>query len=110
MLSQASNATNSRAASDLISARSDQGFNWPEQLRSRAESISTGARPSVASYNAPSPPRAGSVAVPQNSLPHHDRAKSISEMPAPPAQAPKPRPQKPDAFQERILKGDFYMD
>ncbi|KAG7292678.1 hypothetical protein NEMBOFW57_002715 [Staphylotrichum longicolle] len=36
---------------------------------------------------------------------------SVSDMPAPPAQAPKPRaPQKPDHFQERILKGDFYMD
>jgi len=36
-------------------------------------------------------------------------------MPAPPVQAPvvkpkQPEPRKPDAFQERILKGDFYMD
>ncbi|OIW34430.1 hypothetical protein CONLIGDRAFT_4546 [Coniochaeta ligniaria NRRL 30616] len=108
--SQASNATSQRAASDLISARSDQqGFNWSEQLRSRAESIAAGSRPSV-SYAA-SPPRGTSVgsAAPVPT-PRHDRAKSVSDMPAPPAQAPKPRPQKPDAFQERILKGDFYMD
>jgi hypothetical protein len=109
--SQASIATSPRVPSDLISARSDQGFNWPEQLRSRAESIAAGARPTV-SY-ATSPPRgnagAGAASM-QSSGPRHDRAKSVSDMPAPPAQTPKPRPQKPDHFQERILKGDFYMD
>jgi hypothetical protein len=34
-------------------------------------------------------------------------------MPAPPSQPMKPKQperMKPDAFQERILKGDFYMD
>ncbi|KAK7427652.1 hypothetical protein QQZ08_005758 [Neonectria magnoliae] len=85
-----------------------QGFNWSEQLRSRAESSVTSARPSF-SFASGSPPRANSI---------HDRAKSVSEMPQPPAQAAavKPRPEprqerpKPDAFQERILKGDFYMD
>ncbi|KAF4510751.1 hypothetical protein G6O67_002619 [Ophiocordyceps sinensis] len=80
-----------------------QGFNWSEQLRSRAESSVTGARPSFPL--ASSPPRGPS---------HHDRAKSVSDMPQPPAQAaavkPKPESRKPDAFQERILKGDFYMD
>lgn len=113
--SQASTATNPRSASDLkpASARPDQGFNWSEQLRSRAESIASGAaRPSV-SYISASPPRgnpgAGGPSAP-NVSPRHDRTKSVSEMPAPPAQAPKPRPQKPDHFQERILKGDFYMD
>jgi hypothetical protein len=30
--------------------------------------------------------------------------------PPPPTQQLKPEPRKPDAFQERILKGDFYMD
>jgi len=47
----------------------------------------------------------------------HERAKSVSEMPAPPTAVPapvpapvRPQPRKPDAFQERILKGDFYMD
>ena len=45
-----------------------------------------------------------------------ERQKSVSDMPAPPQQAaavaqPKrPERQKPDAMQERILKGDFYMD
>ncbi|PHH64157.1 hypothetical protein CDD81_4904 [Ophiocordyceps australis] len=80
-----------------------QGFNWSDQLRSRAESSVSGARPSFSL--ASSPPRAPT---------HHDRAKSVSDMPQPPAQAssvkPKPEVQKPDAFQERILKGDFYMD
>jgi hypothetical protein len=48
-------------------------------------------------------------------MPNHDRSKSISDMPQPPAQAASVKPKqperpKPDAFQERILKGDFYMD
>ena len=114
---QASNTNRSRAASDMFSAaRPDSGFNWSEQLRSRAEStVVSGPRPSFsfASGMSTSPPRSG--AGPPNGA-HHDRAKSVSDMPVPPAQAPKPRSPprearpKPDHFQERILKGDFYMD
>jgi hypothetical protein len=107
-LPQASNTKNPRAPSDSYPSRPDQhGFNWSEQLRSRAESSVTGTRPSF-SVASGSPPRNNSI---------HDRAKSISDMPQPPAQAAAVRPkperqerQKPDAFQERILKGDFYMD
>ncbi|KAF3762606.1 hypothetical protein M406DRAFT_357530 [Cryphonectria parasitica EP155] len=93
----------------------DQGFNWSEQLRSRAESsVATGSRPSFsfASGLTGSPPRPGMTSPGST----HDRARSVSEMPAPPAQTPKPRSPrgdprpKPDHFQERILKGDFYMD
>ncbi|KAK3300804.1 uncharacterized protein B0H64DRAFT_24002 [Chaetomium fimeti] len=112
--SQASTANQSRAGSDLCSpsARLDQGFNWSDQLRSRAEStVASGPRASFSfgSGLSASPPRAGPPPAPPS--PHHNRAKSVSDMPAPPAQPPRPRaPQKPDAFQERILKGDFYMD
>ncbi|KAI6382752.1 hypothetical protein MCOR25_000561 [Pyricularia grisea] len=92
----------------MRSMRNDQGFNWSEQFRSRAESTVAGSRPqfSFGSSVGTSPPRPGGVGA------QHDRAKSISEMPAPPAQTPqaRPEPRKPDAFQERILKGDFYMD
>lgn len=104
-----------RATSDLFTAtRPDQGFNWSEQLRSRAESTVAGARPSFSfgSGLTGSPPRPGGVGPPGG----HDRTKSVSDMPAPPAQTPKPRSPprdtrpKPDHFQERILKGDFYMD
>lgn len=112
----AASRTRPRAASDLHSAtRPDQGFNWSEQLRSRAEStVASGSRPSFsfASGLTGSPPRPGAIPPPGT----HDRARSVSEMPAPPAQAPKPRSPprdtrpKPDHFQERILKGDFYMD
>ncbi|ROW11063.1 hypothetical protein VMCG_00915 [Cytospora schulzeri] len=110
-----SNTTRPRAVSDLASAtQKDQGFNWSEQLRSRAEStVASGQRPSfsLASGMNGSPPRTGAVAPGT-----HERARSVSEMPAPPAQTPKPRSPprdsrtKPDPFQERILKGDFYMD
>ncbi|KAL2019817.1 hypothetical protein VTK56DRAFT_9168 [Thermocarpiscus australiensis] len=89
-----------------------QGFNWSEQLRSRAENtVAAGARPSfsLASGLSASPPRTGPPPAPVS--PRHERAKSVSDMPSPPAQAPRARqPQKPDPFQERILKGDFYMD
>ncbi|KAK0754229.1 hypothetical protein B0T18DRAFT_33253 [Schizothecium vesticola] len=92
----------------------DQGFNWSDQLRSRAESTVAGSRPSFsfASGLNGSPPRPSNVpAASQPPAAHHERARSVSDMPAPPAQTPRARvPQKPDAFQERILKGDFYMD
>ncbi|PTB67164.1 hypothetical protein BBK36DRAFT_1094322, partial [Trichoderma citrinoviride] len=107
--SQASNVQHPRASSDIPPSRTDQfGFNWSEQLRTRAESSVTGARPSFSfqGTGSHSPPRA---------MPSHDRSKSISDMPQPPAQASSVKPKqperpKPDAFQERILKGDFYMD
>lgn len=103
-LQQTSMARHPRFSSDNSSRPDQQGFNWSEQLRSRAEStVAAGPRPSFS---------AASTSPPQNGGMHHDRAKSISDMPQPPTQAPapKPAPQKPDAFQERILKGDFYMD
>jgi len=115
--SQASTATQSRMGSDMSSpsARLDQGFNWSDQLRSRAEStVSSGPRASfsLGSGFSGSPPRnSAGVGPSPTASAHHDRAKSVSDMPAPPAQAPRARaPQKPDPFQERILKGDFYMD
>ncbi|ATY58927.1 hypothetical protein CCM_06304 [Cordyceps militaris CM01] len=103
-LPQASFTMHKRAPSDYANSRADQqGFNWSEQLRSRAESSVSAARPSF------------SLAQPQSTRMVHDRARSVSEMAAPPNQAPAPMPPrqekpKPDAFQERILKGDFYMD
>ncbi|KAI1659807.1 hypothetical protein F4813DRAFT_379610 [Daldinia decipiens] len=103
---QASNALPYRAPSDMFSARADNGYNWPEQLRSRAESTVSGHRPSFGPHRYGSPPRGSG---------QHDRSKSISEMPAPPQQAATVKPKqperpKPDHMQERILKGDFYMD
>ncbi|KAK2060263.1 hypothetical protein LY76DRAFT_615192 [Colletotrichum caudatum] len=99
-----------RSFSDMFS-RPDQGFNWSEQFRSRAESAVQGPRPSFSFGTglSSSPTRgAGNAGA-------HDRQKSVSDMPAPPAQAATMKPKiperpKPDAFQERILKGDFYMD
>ncbi|CAK7208337.1 hypothetical protein SBRCBS47491_000058 [Sporothrix bragantina] len=125
-----------RTASDKVffsAARADQGYNWPEQLRSRAESsVTSGSRPSFsfASGMGNSPPRAsgfggmpghasggGGVGNGGGVGMRHDRAKSVSDIPTPAAAQPRPAPQprrearpKPDHFQERILKGDFYMD
>ena len=104
--SQASNTQTARTPSDLRSARSDNAYNWSEQLRSRAESTVTGNRHGFGAGASTSPPRGN---------PHHDRTKSVSDMPNPPQQAATMKPKqperpKPDHFQERILKGDFYMD
>jgi len=80
------------------------GFNWSEQLRSRAESsVSQSQRPSFSNPTSAA------------KQPAQERQKSVSEMPAPPSVVPaqtppKPARKQPDAFQERILKGDFYMD
>jgi hypothetical protein len=71
-----------------------EGFNWSDNFRNRAE------RSSVANQGG------------LGGMPPHARAKSVAVMEPPPAAAiPKPKEQKrPDHFQERILKGDFYMD
>ncbi|TAQ88414.1 hypothetical protein B7494_g3287 [Chlorociboria aeruginascens] len=102
---QASMQSTPRTASDLPSARPGEGggFNWSEQLRSRAESsVSQTQRPNFS--------------IPSNKqIPLHERSKSVNEMPSPPPAISPPPParparKQPDAFQERILKGDFYMD
>ncbi len=105
--SQASNTLSARTLSDMLSARSDNGYNWTEQLRYRAESSVSGQRPTF--------PSAAPSGSPPRNTPHHDRAKSVSDMPAPPRQPEVMKPRrperpKPDYMQERILKGDFYMD
>jgi len=96
-------ALRARSGNGSPGSAGEGGFSWSENLRSRAESLSQ-SRP-----NFPTSPTATRAA------PKFERTKSISEMPTPPSQVPAPPPakpvrQKPDAFQERILKGDFYMD
>ena len=75
--------------------RSGEGFNWSEQLRSRAERSSSVAGPPA------SPPGVSSG--------HHQRTTSAAPVEPPIKEMPK-GPKVPDHFQERILKGDFYMD
>lgn len=72
------------------SSPTDTGYNWADSFRNRAE-----RRASIASS---SPPAFS-----------HMKAKSIaSSQPAPVKEVA--RHNVPDHFQERILKGDFYMD
>ncbi|KAI9641017.1 hypothetical protein NHQ30_010444 [Ciborinia camelliae] len=107
---QASTQSKPKTPSDFASSArpGEGGFNWSEQLRSRAEStVSQSQRPSMST----SPPNNQRFHVPM-----HERAKSIGDVPSPPTSVipptapPKPARKQPDAFQERILKGDFYMD
>lgn len=71
---------------------SGEGYSFAENLRTRAERVSmSGAKPMQ-----PQPPP-------------HQRAKSVAIMEPPVREMPK-QPKVPDAMQERILKGDFYMD
>lgn len=77
-----------------------EGFTWSESLRSRAERTS-----SITAANS-------------SRTPHHHRTQSAAAADIPPpvrempkAAAPPPAAARvPDPFQERILKGDFYMD
>ncbi|CZT18197.1 uncharacterized protein RCC_04037 [Ramularia collo-cygni] len=104
VVADSSNGTvKSKAPNGTISSRdakgrgNPEGFNWSENFRTRAErtaSIAGGTQPSFGL--APN---------------QRDRAKSVAVMEPPAREMPKPKEQvRPDHFQERILKGDFYMD
>ncbi|PLB36701.1 uncharacterized protein BDW47DRAFT_47997 [Aspergillus candidus] len=78
-----------------------EGFNWSEALRSRAERA-----PSIGgiSPTAPSNHQASNTGRQAN----HQRAASIASMEQPIREVPKqPKQNKPDFFQEKILRGDF---
>ncbi|KAK8175773.1 hypothetical protein IWX90DRAFT_120763 [Phyllosticta citrichinensis] len=77
---------------ELPESQFPYGFSFAENMRTRAE-----RHASISS--AP-----GRV-----SPPVHQRAKSVATMEPPIREMPKTA-KAPDAFQERILKGDFYMD
>ncbi|KAF7596182.1 hypothetical protein BBP40_003081 [Aspergillus hancockii] len=78
-----------------------EGFNWSEALRSRAERA-----PSVGSVS-PNAPQSQQTAN-MNQSGQHQRAASIASMEQPSREMPKqPRQNKPDFFQEKILRGDF---
>ncbi|CAI7636078.1 unnamed protein product [Penicillium glandicola] len=72
-----------------------EGFNWSEALRSRAER--------APSFGGPVSPQGN-----QRSTGHHQRAASIASMEQPSREMPRqPKQNKPDFFQEKILRGDF---
>ena len=79
----------------MLSLHLGEGFNWPEQIKNRAERS--------ASINSQAPP--AQAAGPSS----HQKATSVSATEQPIKEMPK-SPRQPDHFQERILKGDFYMD
>lgn len=75
------------------SRRPGEGFNWTEALRHRAERA-----PSIS----------GPVSPQLNGRQAHQRAASIATMEQPVREIPKqPKQNKPDFFQEKILRGDF---
>ena len=78
-------------ASNTSTRRIGEGFNWSDQLRSRAQrSASITSPPSASAAPIQDQTRAASLAVAPKEAPKVSKA--------------------PDHFQERILKGDFYMD
>ncbi|KAJ5114567.1 hypothetical protein NUU61_000326 [Penicillium alfredii] len=73
-----------------------EGFNWSEALRSRAERA-----PSIGGPVSPQSQQAARQSG-------HQRAASIASMEQPAREIPKqPKQNKPDFFQEKILRGDF---
>ncbi|KAL6716300.1 hypothetical protein ACLMJK_005866 [Lecanora helva] len=72
-----------------------EGLDWSEQIKNRAErshSVNSQAHPAAVAPAA-----------------EHRKAASVAATEPPVKEIPK-APRKPDHFQERILKGDFYMD
>lgn len=83
-----------RQGSGSVGHTNGEGYNFAENLRSRAERGSMSGPPS-------------GLFGPNGTA--HQRAKSVATMEPPVREIPK-QPKVPDAMQERILKGDFYMD
>lgn len=84
---------------DIDCSITGEGFNWSDNFRTRAErtaSITGGQGSLMPSATGPGPG-------------NHVRAKSVATMEPPVREMPKEQ-KRPDHFQERILKGDFYMD
>lgn len=79
-----------------VTAGASEGFNWSDNFRTRAQRTT-----SITGQ--------GNDLMPQVSANNHTRAKSVAIMEPPVREMPR-EPQRPDHFQERILKGDFYMD
>ncbi|KAL1994643.1 hypothetical protein VTN49DRAFT_2113 [Thermomyces lanuginosus] len=86
-----------------VRGNTGEGFNWTEALRTRAERRPSLAGGPDASTTSTSPPNK------VNAQAHHQRAASIAIMEQPTREIPKqPRQQeKPDFFQEKILRADF---
>ncbi|EMC91433.1 hypothetical protein BAUCODRAFT_39606 [Baudoinia panamericana UAMH 10762] len=100
------NPATAKPQTGTISSRDAKGRGstdfWNENVRARAERTSFvgGGGGSGGSGGG-----GGGLTAP----PVHQRAKSIAVMDPPIREMPK-ESQRPDHFQERILKGDFYMD
>ncbi|PYI13202.1 hypothetical protein BO86DRAFT_302596 [Aspergillus japonicus CBS 114.51] len=78
-----------------------EGFNWSEALRTRAERA-----PSLG-ITSPTTPQTQPLTGSGQQY-HHQRATSIASMEQPAREIPKqPKQNKPDFFQEKILRGDF---
>ena len=82
------------SAADLCFRNLGEGFNWSEQIKNRAERSASVT---------------GQVTAPSTSSMGHQKSASVAAAEQPIKEMPK-TPRKPDHFQERILKGDFYMD
>lgn len=83
-----------RQSNGSVGNANGEGYNFAENLRSRAERGSISGPP-------------GGMLSPNGQV--HQRAKSVTIMEPPAREMPK-QAKVPDAMQERILKGDFYMD
>lgn len=80
-----------RQGNGSVGNSNGEGYNFAENMRNRAERTSM------------------SGVHPMHRPETHQRAKSVAIMEPPVREMPK-QPKVPDAMQERILKGDFYMD
>ena len=78
-----------------------EGFNWSENLRNRAQRTSIGGAGAMS----------GAFGAGMGgSMRDQGRQSSVAVMESPIKEMPQQPRAAPDHFQERILKGDFFMD
>ncbi|KAI9782293.1 MAG: hypothetical protein M1816_001955 [Peltula sp. TS41687] len=91
-----------KALRDRAGGMNGEGFNWADSFHSRAQRAATISVPSVTAASS-------SSTVPQQRAASVNPAATTAPKAPPPQEMPKAA-KVPDPFQERILKGDFYMD
>lgn len=99
-LASSNNVYSPKERSDISWRHPGEGFNWSEALRTRAERAPSVSAGSSSAPHGQQPASAGQA--------HHQRSASIASVEQPPREMPKRAKQnKPDFFQEKILRGDF---
>jgi hypothetical protein len=98
-------------SSNPFAWRTGESYNWTEQIRSRAQRSASISTPTTAMPGGLSGQAKLTGITPSVEQRQHQQQQQQQQQPQPPPVKEMPKaPRVPDPFQERILKGDFYMD